>query len=375
MNRNVEEETYPGVIEERLGIEVTTHCNIDCLHCFARAGNAEHLSLPIEIVKDIIIEGYNIGYRHLHITGGEPLLWKGLFEVLDYAFDMEYQTVFLNTNGTLLSEDVCSKLAVYDGLSISVSLEGTESIHDRLRGEASFRRTVQGIERALGAAIDLSVFSTACKSLLPELPHFADDLYKKFPGIKYLTLIQLIPITDGVFALSEELLEPADFLQLVDTVSLLNLLGHRTCFLNNPLAYVASKLLKILWIPRSAPLYSEGSMIVMANRDMCLSHSSRASFGKFESGMIGKVLASGEYKKAVAPDETTCPSCKYATFCTENGMIRPPEWCWDIHSDGLYCLKVLNSVAYHESKNICKAVGAAYRQLFEPNSRGREKRR
>ena len=289
-------------------------------------------------------EGYNVGYRHFHITGGEPLLWEGLFDALDYAFDMGYQTGFLNTNGTLLTVDISSRLAAYDGLSISVSLEGTQSIHDHLRGEGSHRRVVQGIEKALVAGIDLFIFTVACKSLLPDLCSFAEDLYKKFPSIKYLTLIQFIPLRDGPFTLSEELLDPEDFLQLVGKVSLLNLLGFRTCFLNNPLACVASKLLKVLWVPRSDPLYSEGSMIVMANRDICLSHSTRDTFGKYELGMIEKVLTSGLYRRAIMPDERTCPFCKYSEFCMENGMGRPLEWYWDKQSDVLYCQKVLDAV-------------------------------
>lgn len=344
MNGNAEKGRYSGVIEERLGVEVTTRCNIDCSHCFARAGISEPSSLSLGLVREIIDEGYHVGYRHFHITGGEPLLWEGLFEALDYASDTGYQTVFVNTNGTLLTKDISRRLATYDGLSISVSLEGTEALHDHLRVAGLYARTVQGIERALDAGIDLSIFTTACKSLLPELPHFADDLYKKFPGIEDLTLIQLVPVRDSDFALSQELLEPDDFLQLIDTVSLLNLLGLRTRFLNNPLAYVASKLLKILWIPRSAPLYSEGSVIVMANRDICLSHSGGDSFGKYELGMIEKVLASDGYRKAVAPDESTCSSCKYSGLCMENGLVRPSERCWDIQADVLYCRKVLDSV-------------------------------
>ena len=347
MNRNVEKERYPCGIEERLSIEVTTHCNIDCSHCFARARNSQRFSLPVDLVKAIINEGYNTAYRHLHITGGEPLLWEGLFEVLDYAFDVGYQTVFLNTNGTLLAKNYARRLSQYDGLSISVSLEGGEALHDHLRGKGSYMRTVKGIQAAIDENMKLLIFTTVCKSLLPELSHFADDLFNNFPAIGYLTLIQLIPVDDWGVALSKELLEPKDLLQLVDMVSLLNLMGHRTCFLNNPLAYVASKLLKILWIHRSEPLFSKGSMFVMANRDICLSHSSTYSFGKYKSGMIGKVLASGGYLRAVAPDETTCHSCRYFELCRENGMIRPSEWCRDSQSDVLYCQKVLDSVSYY----------------------------
>lgn len=342
MGRNVVEESYPGVFKERLGIEVTTKCNINCSHCFARAGITEPLSLSLKLAKEIMAEGYSLGYRNFHITGGEPLLWEGLLDALDYAFDMGYQTGFLNTNGTLLTVDFSGRLAAYKSLSISVSLEGTEAFHNHLRGEGSYRQAVQGIERALVAGIDLFIFTTVYKSLLPDLPRFAGDLYKKFNSIKYLTLIQLIPVTDSTFTLSGELLDPEDFLQLVDKVSLLNLLGLRTRFLNNPLAYVTSKLLKILWIPRSEPLYSEGSMIVMANRDICLSHSTRDKLGKYESGMIEKVLASDSYRKAVAPDERTCPYCRYYDLCMGNGMVRPLEWQWDGHSSVSYCQKVLD---------------------------------
>lgn len=360
MSGRVDAKSYPDVIKERISIEVTTRCNINCSHCFARAGISEPSDLSPKLVKEIMTEGYNVGYRHFHITGGEPLLWEGLSDVLDYAFDMGYQTGFMNTNGTLLTGEISARLATYPDLSISVSMEGTEALHKHLRGVGSYHRTVRGIEKALGSGINLFIFTTACKSLLPDLPHFADELYKKFPGIKYLTLIQLIPVMDEAFSLSAELLDPEDFLQLIKKVSLLNLLGLSTRFLNNPLAYVASKLLKTLWIPQSEPLYSEGSMMVLANRNICLSHSSRVSFGKYESGMIEKVLDSDRYRKAVRPDEKTCPSCKYADLCSENGLIRPSEWCGDIRSDVPFCQKVLDSQK-NESENVCEAIGLAYR--------------
>jgi MoaA/NifB/PqqE/SkfB family radical SAM enzyme len=345
MNGNGEKETFPGVSEESLSIEVTNYCNSACLHCFARAGIVRRSSLSVDLVKGIIAEGHDAGYRHLHITGGEPLLLKGLFETLDYSFDMGYKAVFLNTNGTLIAKDVGNRLAAYDCLSISVSLEGPEPLHDRLRGKGSYRRTVRGIERALDAGNDLIVFTTARKGLLPELPHFAEDLYKRFSGIKYLALIQLIRVTDNGFALSEELLEPEDFLQLVQTVSLLNLCGLRAIVLRNPLVSVVSKLIQMPWIPQVHPLYRDGSMIVMANRNITAVHSSRNSFGSYKPGMIQKVLASDGYRKAVLPDETTCPSCKYVGLCRENGMVRPSEGYRDMCTKVPYCKRVLERIA------------------------------
>jgi MoaA/NifB/PqqE/SkfB family radical SAM enzyme len=339
------DDTYTGVSHERLGIEITTRCNGACLHCFARAGIPRRSSLPIYLVKEIIAEGYDAGYQHLHITGGEPLLWRGLFEALDHAFAKSYKTVSLNTNGTLLTKSTAMRLARYEGLAISVSLEGTEATHDRLRGAGSYIRTVRGIEKALNAGLNLTVFTTVGKSLLSELPRFAYDLYEKFPGIDDLILIQLFSIGKGVFPLIEELLEPEDFIRLVKIVALLNLCGLRSVVKKNPLVNVVSKLIEMPWIPRVPPLYGEGSLIVMASKHIGVVHSNRNSFGRYRPGTIRKVLDSEAYRRTVAPDQTTCPSCKYAQLCKENGMVRPSEGYRDARSDTPYCRRVLDGIA------------------------------
>jgi MoaA/NifB/PqqE/SkfB family radical SAM enzyme len=339
------EEICLGVGQEELSIEVTTQCNGSCLHCFVRSGISRRSSLPVDLVKGIMVEGYDVGYRHLHITGGEPLLWEGLFEALDYAFDVGYETVFMNTNGTLITEEISKRLADYGSLSISVSLDGPEALHDRIRGKGSHRRTMRGIEKALNAGNHLIIFTTVTKSLLPELPHFTDDLYKKFPSINYLILIQLIRMTNGAFALPEELLKPEDFIRLVRMVALLNVGGLRALVKKNPLANVVSKMLEMPWIPRVPPLYGEGCMIVMANKHIGVVHSNRNSLGRYKPGVIQKVLASDVYRRLVGPDEATCPTCKYVKLCKESGMVRPSQGYGDLYADRPYCRRVLDRIA------------------------------
>jgi MoaA/NifB/PqqE/SkfB family radical SAM enzyme len=345
MRNMIEDKRNPGLIEENLSIEVTTDCNSPCPHCFARAGISEYSSLPFDLVKEISTEGYNTGYRHFHVTGGEPLLWDGLFDLLDYVFELGYKTVFLNTNGTLLTGDINRRLAEYDGLTISVSLQGPEALHDRIRGAGSYRRTLLGIEKALDECIGLIIFTTTGRRLLPELAGFVDETYKRFPGILSLTVIQIIRVRGDTVDLSEELLAPEDFIRLVRTVSLLNLYGLRTDVLNEPLVNVASKLLNMPWIPRSQPLYTEGSMMVRANREMTLSHATRDGSLRYEPGMIRKMLTSGRYRNAVAPDKATCPSCKFAELCLAGGMLRPAGWFMDMHPAVPYCRRVLDIVA------------------------------
>jgi MoaA/NifB/PqqE/SkfB family radical SAM enzyme len=344
MSANLKRKTDTAGRAERLSIEVTTHCNRACLQCFVSSGNSKRASLPIDLVKEIVTEGYNANYRHLHITGGEPLLWEGLFEGLEYAFEMGYKTVFLNTNGSMLTEDISSKLGTYAGLSISVSLGGPEELHDHFQGAGSYCQAIKGIEMALDAGIDLFIFTTACKSLLPDLPSFANQLYKQFKGINHLILIQLIRVNDDIFDVSKELLAPDDFIQLVRIVSLLNLYGLKSYVLNDPLAGLVSTMLQMPWIQSARPLYADGSIFVMADRKMSLSHSSREFHCKYEPGMIEKVLSSDAYRSAVAPDKEICPSCKYTQLCIESGMVRPSERYMDMHPEVPYCKRVLDRI-------------------------------
>lgn len=345
MNENNYEKSCPDVSRIRLGIEVTTECNIRCSHCFARSGLAEDANLSVDLVIEILSEGYETGYRNLHITGGEPLLWDGLWATLDKAFALGYETAFLNTNGTLLTMDIADKLSHYNGLTISVSLEGTESLHESLRGNGSYARVQAGIRNALHAGVDLTVFTVLCKSLLPDLPCFVDDLYKRYSDIEYLALIQLVGTQDNPFALADELLSPEDFLSIVSTVSLLNLYGLKTHVMNDPLVNVTSKMIEMPWIPQAYPLYCDGSMMIMASRDICLSHSTRRGFGKYEPGMIGRLLVSEPYRRAVSPDTVTCPSCDYLLLCREGGVYGPTESSRDLSPEPPYCKRVLDLIS------------------------------
>ena len=331
--------------EASLGIEVTTQCNGRCLHCFARAGRPGRAALPPATVKAVLSEGREAGYRHLHVTGGEPLLWPGLLETLDAARAMGYRTAYLNTNGTLLTRETARRLAGCEGLCLSVSLEGPEALHDRFRGRGAHRRAVSGIENALHEGLDVVVFTLAGKGLLPELPRFADDLFDRFPGIRHLALIQLINVEGEAFPLSAELLEPEDFLVLVQTVALMNLYGLPTHVKNSTLATVVSNLMGMPWIPRVHPLHREGNLIVRANGRMGLSHSGGGTFGRYEPGAIRNVLSTDAYRRAVRPDETVCPSCGHVDACRSYGMLRPTDRNMAPFRDEPFCRSVMDEAS------------------------------
>ncbi len=334
-----------SIEKDVLSVEVTTRCNSACGHCFARAGREAVHEMDLSTARAIAAEGRALGYRHFHITGGEPLLWPHLFNLIDESIAMGYESAFINTNGTLLTAERARDLASFGGrVTLSISLQGPEELHDRVRGP-SFGAARCGIEEALAAGIGLCVFTTTGKSLLPELPRFAEFLFSSYPKIQELTLIQLIRVHGDALDLSEELLAPEDFISMVRMTALLNLYGYRVTVLQNPLATTASRALNMPWVAPALPLHRCGGVIVMADGAITLAHSTRESFGAYGPGALGGVLASDEYRKAAGPDDEACAGCRFRSLCRENGMVRPSEWFRSMGRPGRFCREVLSLAA------------------------------
>ncbi len=330
---------------DRLSIEVTTRCNSSCSHCFVRARGGERLSLAPHLVRTMVREGYETGYRFLHITGGEPLLWDGLMGIFDYAFSLGYRKALLNTNGALLTAAVSRKLVAYRNLSVSVSLQGPKRRHDLIRGKGSYAKARKGIENALDAGLPVHIFTTVGRSMIPDLPRFAEGVFRTYPAIERLTFIQLIRVPKDIFDLSKEVLCPADFLRLVRIISLLNLYGLKVDLLNNPLAVVASRVLKIPWVALSPPLYRQGSLMITADLRITLAHSTPNNFGTYKPGILPRIIRSNGYRCAVAQDRLICRKCVYSRLCRIGGMVRPSEWYRDMFPQVPYCWRVLEKAS------------------------------
>ena len=230
---------------------------------------------------------------------------------------------------------------------LSVSLQGSEKNHDSIRGAGSYVRTIRGIKTRRGSRYRSSHLHRGReKRSLPNSFATTDSLYKIFPGIHHLSLIQLIRVTNDVFDLSHELLDPEDFLLLVRTVSLLNLFGFKTDVMNNPLAGVAAKILETPWISRSKPLYRPGSIISLGEPGHLPFPFQQGTFSVSTlPGMIREVLTSNSYRRAVSPNESTCGRCRYVDLCRAEGMDRPSEWFRDMNPETPYCKRVLDEAS------------------------------
>lgn len=142
-------------------ISVTDSCNLHCQGCWV-TGKHENRTMSAEDLDRIITETKQKGSYFFGILGGEPLLYKPLFNVFAKHSDCYFQ---LFTNGTLLTPEVAERLRKCANVTPLISFEGDETVADIRRGGTNvFRRTSQAIENASTAGLITGVAISVCQS-------------------------------------------------------------------------------------------------------------------------------------------------------------------------------------------------------------------
>lgn len=330
---------------EHLSMEVTTRCTSACRHCFARAGLDNDRELSPDTALAFIKEGRDLGYNQLHITGGEPLLYPALEELLTHAGELGYKRILVNTNGHLVNNDTLSRLAQLNViLELTVTLQGPAEQHDHFRGPGSWQKAVRGLTRAHNAGIPITIFTPVAHSLLDFLPRFAEYIFKRWPRIRGMDLIQLIRVTGDGIDLSDELLRPGDFITLVQKTALMNLFEMKVRLLENPLGNAAALAMGMTGFPPSENIHRPGRIILMADGTLAPAHSSRDFRWNYTFGRLEDIIQSDRYLSTVEPDRFTCPTCDFHEICGKAGMTRPSSPNRDME-EALYCKRVMSLAA------------------------------
>jgi len=144
-------------------ISVTDNCNLYCQGCWVTGKEKNH-SLAPEHLDRIVSEIKAKGSYFFGILGGEPLLYKPLFDLFRKHPDCYFQ---MFTNGTLLTPKIAEELRQVANVTPLISFEGDEQIADvRRGGKDVYRRTWDAIENATGAGLFTGVAMSVCKSNL-----------------------------------------------------------------------------------------------------------------------------------------------------------------------------------------------------------------
>ena len=125
-------------------LEVIGACNLTCRHCFAGELPRNEHPLRIAEIDALAATLARMGCFRLGLTGGEPLMRRDLFDILDAAADHGLHPC-LTTNGLLITEEIARQFGRRRLVWLNVSLDGaTAATNDRIRGAGTFDRVLDG---------------------------------------------------------------------------------------------------------------------------------------------------------------------------------------------------------------------------------------
>ena len=165
------------------------HCNQKCLHCYA-AGQplSDTPELTTAQWKEILSKLRAANVPQVTFTGGEPTLRADLVELVEVA---QWFVTRLNTNGRLLTPELCRRLYEASLDSVQVTLYSHDpAIHNALVGAEGFDDTVTGIRNAVAAGLSVSVNTPLCSL---NTDYAATVRFVHELGVRYVTCSGLIP--------------------------------------------------------------------------------------------------------------------------------------------------------------------------------------
>ena len=146
-------------------ISVTETCNLRCSGCWVSPNGRKQLST--EQLNGIIEQSKAQGSYFFGILGGEPLMYKGLWDVLERHSDCYFQ---LFTNATLITDDIAERMRRLGNVTPLISIEGLKEESDARRGRDNvYERTLAGLRACRKAKLIFGVAASIGRSNYDEL--------------------------------------------------------------------------------------------------------------------------------------------------------------------------------------------------------------
>lgn len=141
-----------------LRLSVTDLCNCRCVYCMGENGvpRLPHSAiLSFEEIEEIVRAAVSLGVTKVRLTGGEPLVRRGIDELVRRLRGIEgVEELAMTTNGARLAEYAARlKSAGLDRLNVSLDTLDPEKFH-RITRIGELRDTLDGLDAARRAGFE-----------------------------------------------------------------------------------------------------------------------------------------------------------------------------------------------------------------------------
>jgi len=194
----------------QVGFELTKACNYQCNYCFSSSGEPLRNELRLHEIQRLLDEMYDLGFLFINFTGGEPVLRRDIFEILEYTYNFgEAQIYHFQTNGTTWTKEFVDRflkvLAKQPSLDVQISLDGYDRrSYVKARGgpPENFDRIINLIATLKNHSIEINTLMTITKASLPHAVKTAQFATQELEVDQFL-MIPLFPAGRAISHFSE----------------------------------------------------------------------------------------------------------------------------------------------------------------------------
>ncbi|MEH1838995.1 MAG: nif11-class peptide radical SAM maturase 3 [Nostoc sp.] len=196
--------------------EITLKCNLACQHCGSRAGHTRANELSTAEALDLVKQMAEVGITEVTIIGGEAFLRPDWLEIAQ-AITSSGMLCGMTTGGYGITLDTARRMKEAGIRVVSVSVDGLEATHDRLRGrQGSWQWAFKTMSNLKQAGIRFGCNTQINRLSAPEFPRIYEHL--RDAGI-FAWQIQLTVPMGNAADNSEILLQPYELLDVYPMIA------------------------------------------------------------------------------------------------------------------------------------------------------------
>ncbi len=137
-------------------LDLTYRCNERCVHCYV--DHDDHGEMTTTEIKKLLDELAAAGVFFLTMSGGEILLRKDFFEILEYARALLF-SVKLKTNAVMIRERQAERIRSLGVQSVQISIYSHRpEVHDAItKVPGSLKRSLQAIRLLKAHGLNVTI--------------------------------------------------------------------------------------------------------------------------------------------------------------------------------------------------------------------------
>jgi radical SAM protein with 4Fe4S-binding SPASM domain len=127
-------------------LDLTYRCNERCVHCYL--DHDDHGEMTTAEIKNLLDQMAEAGVFYLTVSGGEILMRRDFFEILEYARERTF-SIKLKTNGILIRKQEADRIKALGVQSVQISIYShVPEVHDAItKFPGSLAQSIEAVRR------------------------------------------------------------------------------------------------------------------------------------------------------------------------------------------------------------------------------------